>query len=218
MQQQRHLINGAGVQVLDHALGGQIAEQADLRTHVVGNLMLGTAHQNVGGNANAAQLLHAMLGRLGLQFARRLQIRHQRYMDIQAVLEADLRTHLANGLQEGLALNIAHRAADLGNNHVGRIRRAGHGQNVPLDFVGDVRDDLNGRAQIFAAAFPVNDRLIHAAAGHIGRLSQALVNKALIVSQIKVGLRAVVGHKNLAVLIGIHGAGVHVDVRVKLLD
>ena len=36
-------------------------------------------------------------------------------------------------------------------------------------------------------------------------------------AQIQVGLGAVVGHKDLAVLQGAHRAGVHIDIRVQLL-
>ena len=87
-----------------------------------------------------------------------------------------------------------------------------------LDFVGDVRDDLNGRAQVFAAALPVDDGLEHAAAGYVAGLGEVFVDEALIVSQVQVGFRAVVGHKHLAVLIGIHSSGVDVDIGVKLLN
>ena len=34
--------------------------------------------------------------------------------------------------------------------------------------------------------------------------------------KVEVGLRTVIGHKYFAVLEGVHGAGVHVDVRVQL--
>ena len=37
-------------------------------------------------------------------------------------------------------------------------------------------------------------------------------------AQVQVGLRPVVGDEHLAVLIGAHGAGVHVEIGVQLLD
>ena len=127
VEQQRHFINGAGVQVLDHPIRGQVAEQADLGPQVPGNLVLGAAHQDVRGNADAAQLLHAVLGGLGLELAGGLEVGHQGHVDVQAVFVAHFRPHLPDGFQEGLALNVAHRAADLGNDHVRRVLRAGHG-------------------------------------------------------------------------------------------
>ena len=46
---------------------------------------------------------------------------------------------------------------------------------------------------------------------------QILVNKALIMAEIEVGLRAVLGDIDLAVLIGAHSTGVDIDVRIELL-
>ena len=48
-------------------------------------------------------------------------------------------------------------------------------------------------------------------------LVQVFVDEALIVAQVQIGLRAVLGDVDLAVLIGAHGAGVDVDVGVQLL-
>ena len=87
-----------------------------------------------------------------------------------------------------------------------------------LDLVGDVRDDLHGLAQILAAALLVEHVPVHLAGGEVGVLVQILVDEALIVAEVEIGLRAVLGDVDLAVLIGAHGAGVHVDVGVELLS
>ena len=48
-----------------------------------------------------------------------------------------------------------------------------------LDFVGDVRDHLHGLAEVFAAAFVGQDRLVDLAAGEIvGSGEHALVNRS----------------------------------------
>ena len=69
-----------------------------------------------------------MLRGLGLQFGGRLQIRHQRQMDVQAVFLALIERELADGFQKRLAFDVAHRAADLGDDHVdvfaGRLGQA----------------------------------------------------------------------------------------------
>ncbi len=43
------------------------------------------------------------------------------------------------------------------------------------------------------------------------------VDEALVVAEVEVGLALVVGDEHLAVLEGVHRAGVDVDVRVELL-
>ncbi len=47
---------------------------------------------------------------------------------------------------------------------------------------------------------------------------QVVVEEPLVVSEVQVGLGAVVQHEDLAVLERVHRAGVDVDVRVELLD
>jgi hypothetical protein len=59
-----------------------------------------------------------VLGRLGLQLAGRLQVRHQRQVDEQAVALADVQRELADRLEVRHPLDVADRPADLGDDHV----------------------------------------------------------------------------------------------------
>ena len=88
---------------------------------------------------------------------------------------------------------------------------------MTFDLVGDVGDDLHRAAQKRALTLPVEKIPVYPAGGHGAPARQALVHKPLIVAQIKVGLRAVVGNEHLAVLIGAHGAGVHIQIGVEFL-
>ncbi len=47
---------------------------------------------------------------------------------------------------------------------------------------------------------------------------QVLVDEALVVADVEVGLGAVLGHEHLAVLEGAHRPGIDVQVRVEFLD
>ena len=44
------------------------------------------------------------------------------------------------------------------------------------------------------------------------------MGEALVVAQVKVGLGAIVGHENLAVLERAHGARIHVEVGIEFLQ
>ena len=55
---QRHFIDRAAVQALDHRAFPHIAEQGDLALLVGRNFPFGAAKQNIGLNADGAQLLH----------------------------------------------------------------------------------------------------------------------------------------------------------------
>ena len=80
-----------------------------------------------------------------------------------------------------------------------------------------MRDDLNGLAKVLAAAFLVENVPVDLAGREVGEFIQVFVDEALVVAEVKVGLCAVLGHVNFAVLVRAHGARVNVDVRVKLL-
>ena len=86
-----------------------------------------------------------------------------------------------------------------------------------LDLVGDVRNHLHGLAQIVAAALARDDLLVDAAGGQVVALRELGVGEALVVAQVEVGLRAVVGDEDFAVLERAHGAGVHVQIGIELL-
>ena len=136
------------------------------------------------------------------------------------VLAADVVADLARRLQERLRLDVADGAADLGDHHVGPVAVGvglGHRQDAALDLVGDVRDHLDGVAEVFAAALLGDDRRIHLAGGDIRRPGQVAVEEPLVVADVEVGLGAVLGDEDLAVLERVHGARVDVEVRVELL-
>ena len=86
-----------------------------------------------------------------------------------------------------------------------------------LDLIGNMRNHLHRGPQVFAAALFVQHVPIHLARRQVGIPVQILVDKPLVVAQVQVGFRAVLGHIDLAVLVRTHGAGVHVDVRIQLL-
>ena len=86
-----------------------------------------------------------------------------------------------------------------------------------LDLVGDVRDHLHGLAEVGAAPLLGEHRLVDRAGGRVEFAGERHVDEALVVPEVEVGLAAVVGDEHLAVLEGVHRAGVDVDVGVELL-
>ena len=78
------------------------------------------AQQDVRLDADRPQVAHAVLGRLRLQLAGRADEGHQRQVDVERVLAAEVLPELADGLEERLALDVADRAADLHDDDVAR--------------------------------------------------------------------------------------------------
>ncbi len=201
----------------DDRLGRDVGEQRDLLADLVADRVVGAEDDDVRLDADAAQLLDRVLGRLGLELARGGQRREQRHVDVQDVGPADVLAHLADGLEERQALDVADGPADLDDDDV-RVAVAGDPPDPLLDLVRDVRDDLDRAAEVVAAALLGDDRLVDPAGRDVAELGQVLVDEALVVAEVEVGLGAVVGDEDLAVLVGRHRPGIDVDVRVELED
>ena len=136
-----------------------VGEQRDLVLEVLADGPVGAAHDDVGLDTDAPQLVDAVLGGLGLEFAAGVDERDEGDVDVDDVLPADVVAELTDGLQEGQALDVADRAADLGDDHVD-VGVAGDPGDALLDLVGDVRDDLYGAAQVVALAFLADDVVV----------------------------------------------------------
>ena len=86
-----------------------------------------------------------------------------------------------------------------------------------LDLVRDVRDHLHRRAEVLALALLAQHRVPDRAGGVVRVPRQVLVDEALVVADVEIGLGAVLGDEDLAVLERAHRARVDVEVRVELL-
>ena len=215
MQHLRDVVDRRGVAGVDHGLAVDVAHQRDLALHGVRDRPVGAADDRVGLHADRAQRGDRVLGRLGLQLARRADVGHQRDVQEEDVVAADVVADLAGGLEERQRLDVADGAADLGDHHVDV--GAGHRADPVLDLVGDVRDHLDGVAEVVAAALLGDDLGVDLAGGDVRDAGEVGVEEALVVPDVQVGLGAVVGDEHLAVLERVHRARVDVEVRVELL-
>ena len=80
-----------------------------------------------------------------------------------------------------------------------------------------MRNDLHRGAEIRALPLFAQHVPVHFTGGQVGEFVQVFVDKALVVPKVQIGLRPVLGHINLAVLVRAHRAGVHIDVRIQFL-
>ena len=217
LQHQRHLIDAGHGEEGDDTTTLHVAEERYLRLQLVGDGPVAAADDHVGLDAHAAQLAHAVLGGLRLQLAGGADVRQQRHVDGEGGVAALLLAHLANRLEEGLALDVADGAAHLDDDDVGAALAA-DGANARLDLVRDVRDRLDRAAQEVSPALPGQHGLVDLAGGDGAAAGQIGVQEAFVVAQVQVGLGAIGGDEDLAVLVGGHGAGVNVEVGIELLD
>jgi hypothetical protein len=175
------------------------------------------AHEDVRVDADAPQLVDRVLRRLRLQLAGRVDVGDERDVQVEHVPGARLAPELADRLEERQRLDVADGTSDLRDHDVG----VGGGRGATdaiLDLVRDVRDHLHGRAEVVALALLAQHGVPDAARGVVRVAEQVLVDEALVVTDVEVGLAAVLGHEDLAVLERAHRARVDVQVRVELLQ
>ena len=121
---------------------------------------------------------------------------------------------LADRLDEGQRFDVADGAADLAEDEVAFLVDVG--ADEVLDRVGDVRDDLDGGAEIVAAPLAGDDALVDPARGDVVALAGGDAGEALVMAEVEVGLGAVVGDVDLAMLIGRHRPRIDVEIGVEL--
>src|SRR5690606_4021634 len=210
-----HGVDVVGVVRVEDRVGLDVREQGDLLELLQRHLGLRAQDQGVGLYAHAPQRGHRVLRWLRLELLARAQERHQRDVEVERVLAPGVEAELPYGLQERQRLDVAHRAAHLDQHHLGVGGLAG-GADALLDLVGDVRDDLDGVREVGAAALLLDDAQVDLTGGDVVAARQVDVQEALVGADVQVGLGAVVGDEHLAVLVGTHRPGVHVDVGVDL--
>ena len=190
-----------------------VAEEGDLGAHLVGDGAVGAAEQDVWLDPDGEHLLDGVLGGLGLELAGGGDPGNEGDVDEEGVVAAEVLAHLADGLEEGEGLDVADCAANLDDEDLAVGGDLAHGV---FDLVGDVGDDLDGLAEVVSAALLGDDLLVDAAGGEVVVAGEAGMGEALVVAEVEVGLGAVVGDEDLAVLEGRHGAGIDVEVGIEL--
>jgi hypothetical protein len=198
---------------LAFTLFGRKRSVRDLGLHALRQEAVGAAHDHVRRDADGPKLLDGVLHGLRLQLSGGGNERHQGDVDVADVLAADVGPDLADGFQEGQRLDVAHRAPNLGDQHVHLV---GGLVDARLDLVGHVRNHLDGAAEVVAAPLLREDGVVDLARGRVVDATHPGVAEALVVTQVEVGLGPVLGHVDLTVLERVHGSGVDVQVGVEL--
>ena len=202
------------VLLFDHRVQGDVAEQRQLLAHLGAQGNLGAADQRVGQQPQFPQPRGALLRRLGLDLARGLDEGYVREVNHHHVLAPFLQPDLPDGLEEGHALDVAHRSADLAQDNIHpRLREV---PEAGFDLVGDMRDHLHGPAEVIPVPFLPQHLPIDFARGEIAFPGGGLPGEPLVVAQVQVRLGPVVGHIDLAVLVGTHGSGIHIEIGIHL--
>src|SRR5215467_6274511 len=177
-----HRVDIVRVARFDHRALTHVAEQRELRPLAVGDRPVGAAQQDVGLDADRAQFLNRVLGRLGLEFARAGDERQQRQVDVDGVVPGQLIAELPDRLEEWQAFDVADRAADLAQDKI--VALVAFADEI-LDRIGDVGNHLDGGAEIIAAALLGEDLLIDAAGGDVVVTGRRPAGEALVMAEVR---------------------------------
>src|SRR5688500_6889077 len=102
----RHIIDALHIERLDDGGGTPITEERDLAALIHRDLAIGTAQKDIGLDADRAEFLDRMLGRLGLELARSRDIGQERQMDEDRLAARQFIAELAYRLEEGQAFDV----------------------------------------------------------------------------------------------------------------
>ena len=125
--------------------------------------------------------------------------------------------YLSYCFKEGLAFDIAYRAAYLRHNYVG-VTLLAYAVDEFLYFVGNMRNYLYGLAEIISATLFVEHVPVYLTGSKVGILIELDIYESFVVSEVEVGFRAILRNVHFTVFVRTHCTGVHVDIRVKLLS
>ena len=165
LEQQRDLVDRVHVRNGHDRFARHVAEQRDLLLQVGADRHLRAADDRVGLDSDPAQRVHRVLRRLGLGlFA--ADDGHQRAVDVEDVLAADIVLELPDRLEEREALDVADGPTHL-DHHGISLRIARGAEDLLLDGVGHVRDDLHSGAQVVTAPLASDDLLVDLAGGDV---------------------------------------------------
>ena len=212
----RNLVDTRGILAREDVIELDIAEHRDLLAQLGADLVIAPEHEEVRLDAERLELLDRMLRGLRLELVCGSDVRNKGHVDEADVLCALLTAPLAHGLDEGLGLDIAYRAANLGDDDIG-LRAVRQAANAIFDGIGDVRNDLHGTTEKVALALLGDETLVYRALRDVGIVREVLVDEALIMTKVEIALEAIVSDEDLAVLEGTHRAGIDIEIGIHLL-
>lgn len=165
---ERALVNGViAIAEGDDIFLIDVAEHRDLAAVVFIEVVLGAADDDVGLDANFAEFGDGLLSRLGFDLAGGFEERKQCDVDEADIFFADFERKLAECFEKKETFHVADGAANFRDQHVDIGVVVGDLVDARFDFIGNVRDELHGLAEVVATAFFFDDGVKNLTRGEI---------------------------------------------------
>lgn len=193
-KKQRDVVDITNIVDTDNIGGRDVAEVANLAAGGLLKALSGAAEDDLGRKAEGAQIANTVLGGLGLLLLG--QDGDQTHEHEAEVVVSDAELELSECLEEDAGFDVTDCAADLDKANVGCFSRIvdgnmSHALDPVLNLVGNVRDDLNGLAEVVSLALLGDDLAINLARGDVVVGRQFDGQEALVVAKVQVGLGAI---------------------------
>ena len=153
-----------------------------------------------------------MLRRLRLQFPGG-NLGYQGQVNIEDIVTADIVVELPCRFEKGYRFDIPDGASYLYNRYIAGLPG---GSNSVFYLVGDMRDDLDRLPEVPAFPLLPDNLLIDLPGGYRVCPVQSGTGKPIIIPQVQVRFRSVVGDIDLPVLVRAHGSRIDIDIRIYL--
>ena len=102
-------------------------------------------------------------------------------MDVDYIIATYFFFHLTDSFHKRHGFDIPDSTTDFCDNHISPLLFT-QAVDILFNFVCDVRDNLNSRAQVVTLPFLVNDIPVNATSGNIRPLGQIDIDKAFVVT------------------------------------
>ncbi|MBA7528111.1 hypothetical protein ES705_20294 [subsurface metagenome] len=136
-------------------------------------------------------------------------------MNEKGIVSSKRKPHLSYRFKERLAFNISDGAAYFNDDYIVFVS---YGVKSIFYLVSDMRNNLDCFAEVFSLSFFSYDRFVNFSRCPVMSLGRFCRSEPFIMPQIKVCFRSVICDIHFSMLEGIHGAWIHVKIRIEFLD
>src|SRR5660397_141690 len=175
-----------------------MCEESHLVFYVLSYRPVRAANNAVWLDAYLTQLVDAVLGGLGFQLPSCGNVRNERHVEVKHILPPDIIPELPDGFKKGQAFDVTDGTTDLCDHNV-HFGVPGNSCYPFLDLIGYVGDHLDCAAEVVSTTFFADDIVVDGTGSDVGIPAQILINKSLIVTEVQIGLGAVLSDENLTV-------------------
>ena len=175
-----------------------------------------TANKDIWLDTHTLKFFNTCLSWLSFHFTRSLKIRNKSYMNKDSIFTTYFMLELSYSFKERLTFDITYSTTNFDNSNFSFICWE-ISKETALNFISDVRDNLNSTSTKVTTSFFLKNRPVYFTSCYVGIFVKTFVNKSFIVTEVKVSFCAIISYENFTMLNRVHCTWVNVNIRVKLL-